>query len=532
MTTHEYTNDIKSKLKYYYSKCIDGLCIYSKLLSSFKNSRIQTTNDLFVFGSSVNYFINDSINIHRMQDLDLLINVSLASDIIDNLKCDIFDDLIISNNVTHDIQYSSTLLKYQGINKVININFKTMVNLFYHIDSIYEGFIDKDFDVLKIEKEIENMFYEDFVFSIDMCVYLDKLSHETVTTFGNSLLSSKKLLLNVCYDIEINNIVKSFNEIIVKKKIINKQCIMFEYTSFNMNEVYYYERSVGSLIYEITLMLKIFGENGLRDKDMEIVKKTKNVSLKKNYKYYNQMKIIFDTNIIYKFTFVKELLSFPPTKNLIQIINRLNLKKTNDFINNWVCLLIRIFGSDCILFNIMKINDLNIEKFYDIQDEYTQIQIFKTLIGYIRTQKIETTCHLCMEEFKLNTPLHLCKNGHATHLCCSLKPMKEYLLSALRRHNNESLPPLKDRQLKMCPICREDNYELIVSTESIEYNHTCSEHLNISGIVRSGNSLLDYLITSVPKDLFIEHPIDVSHNLMNGSCKKYLTNQYEYLTSC
>ena len=508
----------------YFKKCFDAILIFTKMLRKY--TILDTNNeDIYVFGSGVNYLINGSVKTHRMQDLDILVNNSVAESIISEFIVNMTDDIdIINSNTSDDVNYSSTLLKYQGINKVTKIKFRTMKPLFEFVSKEIINFKCDDID-FSIEEKIKDIFFEDFVFSLDICIYLNKCKYKVVTKYSNTLLTSKKALVNLFYDTKVTYTPYLFDDVRQNKEIIEKRIVKYNFN--NYGDIHFYENTVSSLIYQLVLINKIFSENGLRDKDMRIVRKLpKGHCL---YKDYNTMKIIFNTNIQYRFVFVKELLSFPPTKNLQKIIGRLELNK-DLFIHEWFLLLVRVFGNDCIQSSIMEFSDMKVEDFYSIMNEYELIQVFKRILGHVRTKKIETTCHICMDEYTMNSPLNLCKYGHATHLCCSLKPLNKYLMSALRRFNKPNLPPLEDRQTKSCCVCRSDHYELLVDTETIEFNHTLQANPNMSGITRSGECLMDYGIFKHPMDLYIPNPSKVSGNLFTGNLRNYLNNRYEYLT--
>ena len=521
------TDKFESRLYEYWSKCMDGIIIFIKFLK-YNNHLFDIKSideNVYIYGSSIDYFMNGRLKTHRMQDLDILLSIESSNNFRDDIMCYCSKD--VETNRVNETKYSSTLLKYQGIHKVFNFKFKSMKKFFVYIQR-YIDFIPPDFDY-SIEEEIKDVFYTDYVFLLDICSYnLNTIisPYYIITKYNNSLLSSKKGICNVLYDFTIEKKMVSFDEIKIKLKVANKKYIPYYYK--NPGKILKLPETVSSLIYYFVLINKIFGMNGLKDNDMNLVRKLpKEYDL---YKDYNTTKIIFNIPIIYRFVYVKELLSFPPTINLRKIINRLNIKK-DKFIHRWFNLLERIFGIDNILFNLEKCSIMKLNDFFEIIDEYKMITVFKELLGHIRSSKINECCQLCLEKYTLNTPLHLCKNGHATHLCCSINPLNKYLMSLLRRHNSKNLSELKDRQTKMCPICREDHYDARINTELLEYNHIKVENSLMSGIVRSGDSLLDFGVTNKAKDLFIHEPHKVSVNLYKGNSRNYLNKRYQYLTN-
>lgn len=512
--------DFSNQLHKYYSKCIDSIIILIDFLIKKNNIfwQINSNNEpnkLLVFGSSINYFLNKEINTERIQDLDLLLEFDTAFDLIHLIREECKSVKIIDDK-RRSSKYCTTFLKYQGINKIINIEFKSIIDILKLLRKINLKLWEDFKEIELIEKKIKDHFIEDYIFSIDICIPIIHCGHKVITKFGNSLLSSKKHVLNVICNTKNINKLNSFNEFdseLIIENIIYKK---YEYKLSKLNKVLFYERTIGSLVYLLTLMSKIFGMNGIRDRDLRIVKKIYKQSS------YNDMKIIFDTNFNYRFVYLKELLTYPASINLRKIIKRIKLNNKLTFLDKWFNLLIILFGFDVVK-KLIKID------FYKIEDEYNKIQIFKYLIAKLRTSKCNSTCPLCMEEFKLNSPIQFCKNGHTTHLSCSITALRTYLISVLKRYNDKKLPELKQRQLKSCCMCRCDNYELSVSTETHKFNHELFENPFLSGICRSGESLLNYGITNYPNDLKINSPMKVSHLLYNGSSKKYLDNRIQYL---
>ena len=382
-----------------------------------------------------------------------------------------------------------------------------------------------DFDS-SIEEKIKDHFMEDYIFSIDICIPLYNISHETITKYGNCLLSSKKGIVNISYDVNVINEFKSFSTILSKILICSKIYNVFKYDSHPIIKSSCV--SIGSLIYYLTLQNKIFSFNGLKDKNFRLVNKLpKGYDI---YKNYDTMMITYETNVNYLFVYMIELVTFPPTKNFKKVINRLDLTKKY-FILRWFELLCIALDDTIIQYalnklKITKIEFMSINVFFD---EYNIIKIFKSFLGHIRSKVCNTTCPICLDEYTMFSPLHFCSKGHISHLCCSTEPIREYLISGLRNINNNNMSEFNKRYTKCCGICRTDYYDLIY--EGPHANHEFFINRE-TGIARF-NDMNKYFELKKSKgliDIKLMKPYKkVGINLKKGSMRKYMKERYDYL---
>tara|TARA_R110002074_G_scaffold121611_1_gene256009 strand:- start:1504 stop:3051 length:1548 start_codon:yes stop_codon:yes gene_type:complete len=498
----------------FYESCVKSVLYSIQLLLQKKLNPCPT----YVFGSSVDMLCNKNFKIHRMQDLDLMMTRNEAELLITFLQ--INADIVYKNR--YSCNYPSYTLKFNGIYSVTGIKFKSMKTLFELINSLFHESIP-DYDYISIENRIMEYYGEDYLFSIDICTSILENPFDVLSKYNIGLLSSKKGFIKVLFDTKTINIVDDdeFGKVTSIDYITKHHFI--KYNGIEFRKIKKYDCTVGSLALYFNLINKIFGKNGLIDDDLQIVKKLpKNHNI---YDNYNIMKVIFDSNIYYSFAFFKELTYFPPSKNMKLIIGNLNI--SGSFYNKWVSLLIRIFGNKMVSNCFLLSN--NLDDFFIMEENEDKIDVLKNILGKLRMKKIDTTCCICMDEYEMNSPIHICKNGHITHLCCSGQQLRLYLISILNRYNSKLMGSIKERSSKLCPICKCDYYDFRPDTELIDFNHRQRTNPKFSSITQNHDDLKEFNIYEHPIDMYIEEPEEISNNLFFGSPKKYIEERYCYL---
>lgn len=485
----------------------------------------KENNKFYVFGSKafelkMNQNKKNTYQYFYHSDLDILCNIDFYSNIVKLFKNYCNDNDITINNKSLESSHSS-ILEFNGISTCNKIKFNTLLNLIKNILGNESNYI---LDLLKKIKNFEfylkNELGINFVYEIDFCVSgfkKKKNIKKIITHYSNNLMAHKTFLLTIDFDrkhLKVN--LKNHKSFFLKK---------------SSNKELFCKNSVNTLIWIYTTYLKIFSKNGL--KNNLILIDNKKIKNKSYYYLINIIKkkftwLLFNTKLCYKFLFLNELLEFPPTKNFYQILENLDIECKNNIYLKWLFLLRQIFG-------------INLEKnqIKDI-DEYKIIELLKKNILKIRiiinNRKKEITCPICLDRFTMYSPIHLCKKGHICHLNCIIQKKKEYLVSALKKFNNNSNTSLCNRNFKQCCICRIDNLNLKVNIENKkEYNVSVIKNSNISGILRYDNKNLlkninNNLCKKCPIDLYIKNPKNLCNNLyIVKSFKKYLLSRFYYM---
>ena len=147
--------DDKEEFKDYLKKCIDvSLICFKVLFNNYDDFNLVSdiNKNIYVFGSSVDYLINNKIKTNRLQDLDIIMTNEKYNEVIYYLKkigvsyytSDKTDKININDIDENDDvyqKYSSVLLKHNGIHRIINIKFKSMIKFFTYSNSIFLKFI-------------------------------------------------------------------------------------------------------------------------------------------------------------------------------------------------------------------------------------------------------------------------------------------------------------------------------------------------------------------------------------------------------
>ena len=515
----------------YMKYCICSILLLIDFKPETASSMMKDSKQLRVFGSSLEVLLTGQAQKSKQYDLDIILDNYQHMDFISELNT-------ITRRMSHTevpfkvmrSSYSTNILDYQGIDHLSKIVFTSMNWLFKHLSKRLRYYTYVKFD----EKHFTDTYMLDHVFSVDCLI---SKSIKPVTKWANSLLSNKRAIINVAFlysqflepndefGFKTHKIVKRL--VVMKypfknRKVCRKLAIKPDYTCYDF--VHQLEPTLSTLIQYNLLLTKLFGPNGLNNPDYQLVSK-----LPRRHELYshpNIGSITFDTQFVYRFIFVKELLTFPPTKNLECVIESLDLGEFPEtskdilFYFKWFTLIQRVV-EDANISKILAEMNLTKELFFKYDDVYDIIQFMKTFLHIVHLRKNYGCCYICGDMNTWNSPLHLCSHGHTTHLSCTLPAIKKYLIAYLKHINTAQRYPPGDRTLKLCGLCKSD-YLDIINEKTVEPFESGND--NMSGIVRAGDKLPDHL--SSPADYKLLPGF--SHNLHLGlSSKKYAEERFQ-----
>ena len=427
------------------------------------------------------------------------------------------------------------MLRFQGIRNVVNIKFKTF-NDFKKLLKFMNIIIPYSYD----EKKIKEKFGINYVYAIDFVISDIKNIRKIIMYYTNNLFSHKKFLLKIEseYYLQKYTIFNNLTNVIKKCKFKKYKFLSIKKQHF---DIIYYKHTVHTLIWILSSYLKFFSHNGLKEFiNLTNVKNNQTQEYyRKKFNKYDNTFLLFDTNLIYHFVFLNELFTFPLTDDLKYFLSNINLisDKTNKYFTlylKWYTLIERIIGSD-ILNKILLEYKITKTDFFSIDDEISLKNIILFILYKCKilfnTNKNNICCPICLNDIELTSPIHLCKNGHCSHLHCIIEEEKKYLLSAIKRINNANKPGLYNRQSKICCICREDNINLRIDSETDKF--TTMTYINIlnSGLLRHKNN--DDRYFEMPVDLLIcNYDKQFCHCVSDHkkkSFKKYLLKKFNYI---
>ena len=492
---------------------IDSLIYH--FLFYFKNDNDIINSKFYIFGSKALNIVCRNIVNHKFNDLDILCNKNFYHRIIDflmknNDKENIY--INVNNNIETNDSSISSLLKYNGISKVNKIKIKSLYKFIKNLNEqlfFPKKIINKKFfnTLKKFDDDIKEKYDTVYSYEIDFVISSDSNNVKNViTSYANNLFSSKTFLLEI----------KNIND--------NK----FEFHNINSYILYssiykpiYLDYTLSTLIILYNTYLKLFTKQGLSNNFKLInIKKIKNYK-KKSKRYIidlmlkqNKHWMTYNTNMIYHFLIVDELLQFPMTSDVKYFIDNLNLKSNNIY-QRWCVLLERIFDIHCV------------------SNKKSSLDKLKELIIKCKI-KINTnnnlTCSLCLGNIEKNSAIHLCKNGHVNHLSCIMEYEKKYCLAMLKCLNFRKIIDKSLLHAKKCGLCRSNNLKILDENQDFN-NHTIVLNPNISGIYRHNGINLDNLksTNSIPKD--IQFKKEISHNIEKNptGIQEYLINKVNFM---
>ena len=345
---------------------------------------------------------------------------------------------------------------------------------------------------------------------------------------------------------ELDTIVSKYSQNLISTKSItydlNEQLKFIPRFSDNLIKSIYqpdiYQSSIHSLIYILTLYLKIFDQNGIKrnefrlcpiEKIKRIIGKSKNLD---KYKIFNKLKNLiydkklcwlnFNTTIYYKCLLFDELIRFPLSNDLEDSLKRMNLiPKINEYMDiykRWYVLLKRIYSSSLI----EKITNINIMK---CNDEFTILKEIKKITNAIRISfnkySCDLNCPICLDQIEKTSPIHMCRNGHISHLTCIIEQERKLLVNILTRYNFDK--DFEDNNCHLCGICRDENISMEIGLYKNENN-------NIAGSFRYKEFETN---NDKPLDLFIHKDTNISTNIVHCDITEnfndYIIEKYNYL---
>jgi hypothetical protein len=493
-----------------------------EVISSFDKILFQSMKQISkghfcVFGSKPFRYMNGD-GIKLRSDCDIICDKEFYILFQDLLKektiVKLFEEV---ENSSFENEISKSLLKFSCINNFVSLKIKLENDVSYIIDCVV----------------VNNLFKmaQPFVSTI---------MGNIVTKYSQNLISTKTLVYELTDDL---NFIPMYSHNLVK----------------SLYQPDYYQPSIYAIMYIMKLYLKVFNEYGLDNDGYQICSRKyvkrkveklngpmwrfKNKVNEKKYLLNIENKdcekilftmienkiswLTFDTSIIYRFMFFDELIRFPMSNDLEYYLKNLNMiPKLNcygDLLKRWFSLLRRIYGSsviDCFNFDYMNCND-----------EYTLIEEIKKLTTSLRISfkkySDDLVCPLCLEQIVGTSPIHLCNNGHCSHLNCIIEQEKKLLVDILTslnfdREYGDSVDDFCKYHCS-CGICRDDNMDL-------KCNFTKGSNPMLHGAFRSK----EYnKIDSDPKDLFIDKytklSVNISHCNLTTNFSDYFLGKIRYL---
>lgn len=357
------------------------------------------------------------------------------------------------------------------------------------------------------------------IYKIDLIVSDMQQLDTIVSKYSQNLISTK----SITYDLNKElNFVPRFSDNLVK--------------SIYQPDIY--QSSIYSLIYILTLYLKLFDQNGIKREEFKLcpiekIKKIigKNKKLNK-YKIFDKLKsliydkklcwLTFNTNIYYKCLIFDELIRFPLSNDLEDSLKRMNLiPKINgymDIYKRWYVLLKRVYSSNLI----EGITDVNI---MECNDEFVILKEIKKITNTLRMSfnkySCDLNCPICLDRIEKTSPIHMCRNGHISHLTCIIEQERKLLVNILTQHNFDK--DFETNNCHLCGICRDEN---ILMGEELYKN----ENSDIIGSFRYKEFDIN---NNKPLDLFIHKDTNISTNIVHCdiTCNfnDYIIEKYNYL---
>ena len=492
-------------------KYIDSL-IY-KFLFYFKSKNNSLDAIFYIFGSKALNIVSRNIVNHKFNDLDILCNKKYYHRIIDFLIKHNKKNIILNlNDIENNDSSMASLLKYNGILKVNKIKIKSLYIFFNYISEILPLQITKKNNfwknLNKFDKLIKEKYDTVYSYEIDFVISSDNIDVKNViTSYANNLFSSKTFLLEIK---NINDNKFNFHNI--------NSYIFFS----SIYSPIYLDYTLSTLIVLYNTYIKLFTKEGLSNNlNLINIKKIKNYK-KKSKKYFvdlilekNNHWMTYNTNMIYHFLILDELLTFPMTNDVKYFLNKINLNSNNIY-EKWYKLLERIFDLSVninIKTNIGKLKDL----------------LVKCKIKQNNNNNL--TCSLCLDKIGKRSAIHLCENGHVNHLSCIMEYEKKYCISILNSLNFRKIISNSVKHAKKCGICRKNNLNILDNNQEFNCDNTIVLNPNMSGIFRSKGLSINNLknTNTIPKDIQFNQKI--SHNIERNSngLQKYLIHKMNFI---
>lgn len=362
---------------------------------------------------------------------------------------------------------------------------------------------------------------DNLIYKIDLIVSdIEKLD-TIVSKYSQNLISTKC----ITYDIDNQlNFVPRFSDNLIK--------------SIYQPDIY--QSSIYSLLYILTLYLKLFNQNGIKREEFKLcpienIKKVigKNRNLNK-YKIFDKLKnliydkklcwLTFNTNIYYKCLIFDELIRFPLSNDLEDSIKRMNLiPKINEYIDiykRWYSLLKRVYSSDLI----DEITNVNI---MECQNEFIVLKEIKKITNTLRMSynkySCDLNCPICLDRIGKTSPIHMCRNGHISHLTCIIGQERKLLVNILTQNNFEEFISDTNNNCNLCGICRDENISFKIDLYKGNNNI-------INGPFRYQEFEKNNI---VPVDLFINKNTNISTNIVQcditSNFNDYIIEKYNYI---
>lgn len=491
-------NDVKNK---------EIIVSFDKIL--FQSIKKISGGHFCIFGSKPFRYMNDD-GVKMRSDCDIICDkvfYVLFQDMLNNLRENTIIKLVEEiGNSSFETGIHKSLLKFSCIDNFISLKVKLKNDVSYIIDCV----------VVNNGVNMENI----------------------VIKYSQNLISTKTLVYEMTDNLDF---IPKYSHNLVK----------------SLYQTDYYQPSIYVIVYIMKFYLKVFNEYGLDNDGYQIcsreyakrkVKKLngpmwrfKNRINEKKYllnienedcekilftMIENKISwLTFDTSIIYRFMFFDELIRFPMSDDLQYYLKNLNmipkLDCYKDLLKRWFSLLKRIYNSSVINnFDYMKCDD-----------EYVLIEEIKKLTTSLRISfkkySDDLVCPLCLEQIIETSPIHLCKNGHCSHLNCIIEQEKKLLIDILTSLNfDKEYGYSIDDYCKYhynCGICRDDNID-------IHCHFTKGSNPMLHGAFRCKEySKID----SDPTDLFIDKytklSVNISHCNLTTNFSDYFLRKIRYL---
>jgi hypothetical protein len=131
-------------------------------------------------------------------------------------------------------------------------------------------------------------------------------------------------------------------------------------------------------------------------------------------------------------------------------------------------------GNDLMLCNYLKPKIIKLDALLSSQELFDKVNL-KTPIEDV----LSTCCAFCMEEFNLESYVHISSCGHMFHACCMFENIKKYYINLLYAAKSKLRYMIgENMENKMrCPVCRHDEWTIpipsIIVEDGNDYQVSC-----------------------------------------------------------